>query len=85
MKTTRNDAGHYTIKTDGHRFTAETLERLTEGAETTGGWRLLIETPIEGHDDLFDVEWCNDFATLWECKEAAQLTADDKNLEGGVR
>ena len=84
METKRNDSGWYTITVDGHRFNAETMARVTEGEETYG-WRLLREIPITwaglaaDGEPYYELEWCNDFCTLWECKEAAQETANDLN------
>jgi hypothetical protein len=71
MKTKRIESGNYEITVGGHHFTAETLDDL--GGRK--GWRLLIQD----EDACSGWEWCNDFATLWECKEAAVLSANDRN------
>lgn len=74
MKVKRIKSGHYRLEVGGRFFQAGALDVVTE-EERYGGWRLLLEkggTPPE-----FD--WCNDFWTLKQCKEAAQKTADELN------
>jgi hypothetical protein len=78
MKTKRIESGNYEITVGGHHFTAKTLEYIYDDPDDLGGrkgWRLLIQD----EDACSGWEWCNDFATLWECKEAAVLSANDLN------
>ena len=75
MKTTKIDTGYYAITVNGITFEAETMERATEGRENDG-WRLLIREPEPDlEDDCYHLEWCNDFWTLKECKDAAEQIA----------
>lgn len=61
----RLDAGLYELRLGGRVFTAHTAERWSEGAQR-GHW-LLFEQVTEAYP-----QWCNNFATLADCKDAVE-------------
>ncbi len=81
MKTTRIESGSYTIAVGDVNFQATALDVVyDDGSHKPGdGWRLLIQDD----DEISGWEWCNDFATLWECKEAAEKSAADRVADRG--
>jgi hypothetical protein len=73
IKTTRLYAGAYSIKTGGMSFQATRLDLMYDDVSLHqgAGWRLMIVR------DDGEQSWANDFATRWQCKEAAAAIAAD--------
>ena len=62
----RLDSGYYEIRYEGRHWTAQTEERRTEGESSEKSWCLLEH----GVGSYGDVEYCNHFPTLKDCKIA---------------
>ena len=77
MKTTRLDSGYYQIVYKGRTFTAETVERATEGESRESAWILREDLGTYGNEDFIsgDGYW-NHYYTLRDCKEDVRATLD---------
>jgi len=62
----RLDAGFYELRCGGRVFTAHSAERWSEG-QRRGYWLL-----FEQADARYEQAWCNNFATLGDCKDAVE-------------
>ncbi len=72
IKVKRVARGAYELQVGEIRFTALSMDFMYDDDDHHGnGWRLMIEDA----DEISGFEWCNDFATLWECKDAAIKSA----------